>query len=893
MKKPTFLRTLRITRHRPDAARDVGDEIEFYLEMRTRELIAGGMEPEEAARAARAAFGDRGRIEAECRRISGTVARRRRLAEALGSFAGDVRNGLRQIARRPALSLTVVATWALCLGANAAIFSLVHGILLAPLPYPAPDELVTLVRGLPEAGAPRLDSSLGDYVELRDGVGGLRSVALYNRVSRGVGEPGRVDNVFSMDVTTSFFDVVGVRPALGRGFVEADGEPGAPRRVVIAHELWRERLSGEPDPVGRELVIDREPYTVIGVMPEGFLFGEWEARLWFPLELPRDATVEELRGRGGFDLVGRLAPGATLPEVQSQVDALDAAALASVSAERRRVLEEGGYRTEVRRLRDDQVRAVRPSLLLLWAGVLFVLVVGCVNVATLLLVRNSGRLRELATRFAIGAGRVRVARQLVTESLVLAAVGGALGLAIGAWSLDLLELFEAYEIPRVDDVRLDGWVVGVSVGLTALVGVAAGLLPALSVPTGDLHAALRSGTIPGAGVGRRGRLRGGLVAAQVALAFVLLAGTGLLLTSLVRLQAVDPGFETEDVLAGATVVPWDRYPTPPVRNRAIDDMLASLRRVPGVRNAAVASQLPFSGVGDQAMLEVEGAAASDAETAAPFVTTVSPSYFDTFRIPIVDGRAFSDTDGVASDPVAIVDQRVAGRYWPGGSATGERFRFAGGDRWFTVVGVAGRISQNELAAEETNGAVYLPYRDSGLTFMRLALATEVPPRSVARAVEERLVAQNPDARLFWVQSMEEALHERLAFRRLPLFLMIGFAAAVLFLATLAVYGVLSQSVTERTREIGLRMALGGTPGSIQALTLRRGLAVVGAGLAAGAAGALGLTRLLAGLLYEVHPNDPRVFAAVAALLGAVGLAACLLPARRATRVDPVPALKAD
>ncbi|MDA8020486.1 MAG: ABC transporter permease [Thermoanaerobaculia bacterium] len=885
-------RTFRITRHKTDVGRDVDEEIAFHLEMRVQELMDEGLDPIEAERAALAAFGELPEIRDACRRESTWVAWRRRATETRAALMSDLRLGLRQIGRRPGLSFVVLTTWALVIGANTAVFSLVHSILLRPLPFPEPDRLVTIVRGTPDDENSQISASLADFVELSDGVSAFDSVALHNQVSHGLGEPGHTQNVFSAFVTTTFFDVLGVRPLHGRTFRATDGEPGSGATVVISYDLWREHFGGATDVVGRELVLDKEPHEVIGVLDRGFLLGDWEARIWVPIQIRADATVEELRQTNGYDLVARLTAGRALAGAQAQVDTLDATRLETASAEVRRLWQDGGYRSEVLPLHEEQVREIRPALLLLWAGVLFVLVLGCVNIATLLLVRNTTRLRELATRMALGSGRGRVIRQLVTESVVLAALGGGMGLLLGTWSLRFLEAFEAYEIPRVDSVGLDTKAAFFVLGLTTVVGVVAGLVPALTVSRRELHQVLRSGNMPNSGGVRLERMRGGLVAAQIAVAFLLLVGAGLMSASLARLQAVDPGFETEGVLAGATILPWDRYSTMPARNQAVEDMLENLRGLGGVEEAAIASQLPLSGETNQVMLTVEGADRS-VETSTPFITVVSPRYFATLDIPLLAGRAFTQDDSGASDPVLAIDEQLARRHFPDGDAIGRRLRLDESGPWWTVVGIVGSVVQNDVTSPETRGAVYLPFRDSGWTFFRIALRTSSVPGSLAPAVHQRLRSMNPDARFFWVQTMEGAAAERLIFHRLPFYLMSGFALLALILSTLGVYGVLSHSVHARTSELGLRKALGGTAWDLIRLTLLRGLRVIAFGIVLGAICAVGLTRFLSSQLYNVRPNDPWVFGAVTVALALVGLVACGLPAHRATRVDPVPALKGD
>lgn len=894
---PFFRRTFRITRHQSDVPRDVRDEIDAHLEMRTQELVDQGLSPADARAAALAAFGDRGRIEAECRRLTEPVERARRRRDLFGSFFGDLRHALRDMAKRPGFALVAGLTLALSIALNAAVFSVVYGVVLKPLPYPDSDRIVYLYNSYPEAGAPRSQASPPDYFDRREGVEALEEVALYSLESRTLGNGETRRWAFSMQVTPSFFRVLEVEPALGRAFTEDEGEPGNDSKVILGYGLWQELFGGEEAAIGRELRIEGVPHTVVGVMPEGFQFPGWDAEVWVPLAFGPEERSDAARHSNYLDMIARLAPGATVEQAREQVEALNAAITDRLPAQMREMVVGSGFHTEVRRLRDELVSGVRSWLYLLWGGAVFVLLIGCISVTNLLLVRSTGRLRELATRYVLGASRWRLGRQLMTESVVLAVAGGALGLVAAAWSLRFLGVFEAYEVPRLADVRLDPPAAVLGVALAVAATVLSSLLSTFMIHRRDLFAVIQAGGMTS--TSERGvlTLRGALVAAQIAVACVLLVGTGLMVASLHNVQAVDPGFATDFLLLGAFALPGSRYPTPADRYRFVDTLFEEIRALPGVIDAAVASQLPFSGTEAQGPVTPEsGWTPPPGESVvAHFRTFVSPTFFSTIGLPLLEGRGFRDGDDAGAPPVAIVSERVARRYWPRQSAVGQRLSLSNGRaEWRTVVGVVGDVVQNDLTlAAPSQGAVYVPVRQGSLGFFRLVVKTAGEPMSLLPAVRERLRALDPETSLFWTGTMEESIAGTLLDRRLPMQLLALFAALALVLAAVGVYGVLAQSVHQRTKEIGIRLVLGSRRSGIYRVVLRRSFAVVAAGVAAGVAAALALSRLLAGFLYEVRPTDPAVFALVVAVVALVAVPACLVPARRAARVDPVAALKSE
>lgn len=894
---PFFRRTFRITRFRADASRDVSDEIEVYLEMRTQELVEQGMAPEEARRAAVAAFGDRRRIEDECRRIAGPLGRRRRRAEIVGSFFGDLRLALRDMRKRPADAALACLTLAICMAVNGAVFSVVRAIVLRPLPFPDPDRIVTVFNAYPNTGSPRDANSASDYFDRRERVAAFAEVALYQSRTHTLGEPGAIRRAFSMAVTPSFLPLLGVEPFLGRNFTEEETEPGKSAKALIGYRLWQDYFGGDASILGRKVTIEGDTYEVVGVLPRDFLFPGWDAELWLPVTLTEWLKSDEARHRANyFDMLARLEPGATVELAERQLDALNRTLVDRVPARFRQTLIDSGYTTVVRPFHADLVRGVRQPLLLLWAGALFVLLIGAVTLTNLLLVRSTGRLRELATRYVLGAGRGRLLRQLLTESLALAVVGGGFGLLAAHWSLRLVNVFEAYQVPRVGEIRVDATGAGLVLLLAVAVMAGSGAVSALALRRENVFSVLRAGTST---VGTANlRLRGALVATQVAVAFILTAGAGLTLSSLRNLNAVDPGFEPEGVLAGALKLPPAWYPDAGSQHGFLAAVLGEIRRLPGVVDAAVASQLPFSGMAVAGPLTPEGYTREPGESVIGYTrTSVSPAYFSVMGIPLLEGRTFTEKDDEDGHPVMIVSERVARRYWGAAGALGRRV-YPGVEpdadaEWHTVVGVVGEVLQTDLIDQDSDGAFYLPYRQSGMGFSRLAVKTAQEPYALLPAIRERIFSIDPQMPVFWVETLEESVAGTLIPFRVPMQLLLVFAAVALVLAAVGVYGVLAQSVAQRRREIGIRMALGSPRSGIYRWTLASMMVFVAAGLALGVGGALALTRLMKSLLYGVHPGDPTVFGIVVAVSGGAAFLASLVPARQAMTIDPVKALDAD
>jgi predicted permease len=742
--------------------------------------------------------------------------------------------------------------------------------------------------------------------------------ALYNNTSVNIDQSGTMTRVRAMQVTPSFFRVLGVPPMLGRTFTDAEGELGSQFRIVLSYGLWQSAFGGDANIVDREVRIDGTTYTIVGVMPQTFVYVRPDVMLWRSLAFSAVQKSDQMRHSNNFQQIARLKPGATFQQAQQEIDRLNAANLDRFP-QFKEIVVNAGFHTVVSPLQADMVRDVRATLYLLWGGALFVLLIGCVNVTNLALVRSRARLKELATRVALGAPRRRIAGQLVTESLMLTLGSAALGLAVGWAALRLLGALNIQELPRGSEIRLDVMVVGVTLAAGAVIGVVLGLIPSAAVLPSTVTTMLReegrSGT---SGRGTR-FLRRGLVVAQVAFAFVLLAGAGLLFSSFQRVLAVDPGFTADGVLTASVVLPRARFKENTAMAAFLDESLRRLRALPGVEAAGTTGIMPLSGNNNASVIFAEGYQMRPGEAAvAPMNSSVSPGYFEAMSVQLVSGRFFDDRDtqppgakpsafGAPQPRVVIVDDRLARRFWPDQNPVGRRMYLPTdpGDLtaiteqtvFMDVVGVIREMKLNSLTQEdEFVGAVFFPVMQSlpppqaqgfGLNY---AIKTAGDPAALGGAVRQTIATLDRELALFDVLPMTTRVERSLVNRRSPVVLSLAFGAIALLLSAIGIYGVLAYVVTQRTREIGIRLALGSSGRGIFDLILREGLILTAAGFALGAVGALALRRSLQTQLFQVSATDPFVMVGAAAVLAFVALAACALPARRATRIDPVIAL---
>jgi predicted permease len=820
----------------------------------------------------------------------------------LDTLRRDLRFAVRLLFKDKGFAATTILTLALCIGANTSIFTVVRSVLLRPLPYPESHQLVFSYDSFPGAGVERAGTSVPNYLDRLALSDVFDSQALYRSSGLRVGEGASAEGVAAMEVTPSFFRVLRARAVRGRLFTEEEGRPGH-EHVALLSSAFAQRLPGGIGGiVGTTLRLNNEPYTVVGVLTEDFSFGNPEVRIWIPLAFTDEQRAEDERYSQNHDEIGRLAAGATLQQAQARIDALNGRNVERAGPLKSALLN-AGYHSKLVSLEADVVRNVRAALQLLWGGVLFVLLIAAVNITNLALVRASGRLKELATRLALGAARRRVVRQLITETMLLTIVGGALGLALGVWSLDTLTSLGLADMPRAHEIRIDSTVIAFMLGLAVALGLVVGAVPALQLADMKLGSVLhdegRTGT---AGRGPR-YLRRVLVVAQVALAFVLLIGGGLLFASFRQLLAVDPGFKAEHVLTGRTSPLQARYPDGAALGAYTTRALESIRALPGVEAAGVSSFLPFSWDGNSSVIIPEGHVMAAGESVvSPNMLRVSPGYLEALRVSLKRGRLFTDADTASAPGVVIVDERLASRFWPNADPIGRRMYLPdrpedvvkpGPDTvWLQVVGVVAAVKLKGLAEGEDArvGAYYLPYAQKPQRGIGFAIRTNGDTTTLTAAVRRVLASIDSETQLFDVFTMPERVERSLNPRRTPMLLSLAFGLVALLLASVGIYGVLAHQVSQRTREIGIRMALGSDAKGILGLVLREGVALILVGLSAGLAGALALRQVIASQLYGVGALDPTVILSVTGVLGVASLAACLGPARRATRVNPVTAL---
>ncbi|HEX8115933.1 MAG TPA: ABC transporter permease, partial [Pyrinomonadaceae bacterium] len=836
-------------------------------------------------------FGGLTRAKEECREARGV-----RLFEDLWQ---DVRYGLRTFRKKPGFTLVAVVTLALGIGANAAIFSVVNGVLLKSLPFPEPERLVALFE-TNESGR-EIAVAFPDYLDWRAGTSVFEDLAA--RMPAGgvlTGDEGP-ERVTGRYVTASFFRTLGVRPAAGRFFTEEEDRPGGEPLIVLSHELWLRRYGGDPGVAGRAVTYNGASWTVAGVMPQQFdFYGEnnLNNQFFIPLGQFYDQKWMHERDSHVVMVTARLKPGVTLEQARAQMEAL-AARLAGQFPE-----SNGGTGVRLTSFLDDYVGEARPALLMLMAAVGAVLLIACANVANLLLVRAAARRKEIALRVALGAGRGRVVRQLLAESLLLAAGGGALGLLFAWWGVGALLRLAPDVLPRTESISLDGRALLFTFALTLLTGVAFGLIPALQTSKADLNDAMKSGGT-GASVGAGGRwLRSGLVVTEVALSLLLLVGAGLLLRSFRQLMRVEPGFEARDVLTLRLRLPDAKYTKVEQCAAFLKEVKRRVEALHGVRQVSLATGFPF-GRASELGYRVEGKPEPRQSSDLPdsYAQWVSPEFHRTLGIRLLAGRYIEEGDAADSPQVALVDDDFVRRNFPGaspGEALGKRLRFGSEeDPWCEIVGVVGHVRQNGLD-EEGRPAIYRPWTqvrrsmaDSYMRAMDLIVKTSVEPTQLVEPIRGEVQALDRDQPLGNVHALAWYVEQTVAPRRFSMTLATAFACVALVLGAVGLYGVLSYTVAQRAREIGIRMALGARRGDVHRLVIRQGMGLALAGVAAGLLASLALTRLMSGLLYGVSATDPETFALIALLLLLVALAACYLPARRASKVDPLIALRCE
>jgi putative ABC transport system permease protein len=822
---------------------------------------------------------------------------------AMSHLLQDIKFGLRLLWKQKGFALTTILTLAACIGANATIFSVVNAVLLRPLPFPEADRMVTVNNSYPGAGVERASNGVPDYFDRKRDIDAFEEIAMYRDRGMTIGQEGRPERVTGFDLTPSLFRVLKAQPFLGRLLNESDGVEGQDRQVVISYALWQRMFGGRDDAIGKELRVQGRPYTVVGVLPREFVFLTAEAVVWVPLAFTVADKGDDRRHSNNYQMIARLKPGRTVEQAQQQLDALNARNMERFP-QFKEILTNAGFKTRAFATQRDLVREVRGTLYLLWGGVAFVLLIGCVNLTNLMLVRSSARMKELATRTALGAGRGRLARQLLTETILLTFVGGALGLAVAWWALQLLLAGPLADIPRAAEIGLDRQVIGFTIALAFLVGIVISLIPIVLMQRMNLNHAIREEGRSGTASRGARLVRRVLVASQVAFAFMLLVAAGLLLASFQKVLRVDPGFETANLLIGQVNMPSSRYQEPAMRSlvtRALD----RIRALPGVVNVGATSTIPYGGPDSDSVIMAEGYVMKPGESLiSPAAIAATPGYFETLKLPLLSGRFFNPSDTDTSPKVIILDDQLANRFFPGQDPVGRRMWQPGDvnelstgpgpkSRFYQIVGVVRRVSLSGPGSsvdDQRVGAYYFPYDQATDSRMTIAIRTAGEPTSVTTAVRREIAALDPELPFYSVKTLEQLMSESLTGRRTPTMLAVAFGVVALFLATIGIYGVLAYQVTQRRREMGIRLALGSDSSGIFRLILREGALLLAIGFAAGLAGAFALRDTISAQLYDVQPMDPLVVTLMATVLAVVGLLACAIPARRAAKIDPLIAL---
>ncbi|HYC32945.1 MAG TPA: ABC transporter permease [Gemmatimonadales bacterium] len=806
----------------------------------------------------------------------------------------DIRYSLRRLAKSPTFSAIVVLTLALGIGANTAIFSAVNAILLRPLPYGEPGRLVTIQHIYPslDLDAPVSAPGFRDYQERGKVFSSMAVETGWAANLTGEGEPLRIQGA---RVTGRFFGTLQVPALHGRTIQPGEDSEGREHVVVLSHALWQRLFAGDPAVVGRTLRLNGESYQVIGVMPREFRdFFNRNVELWAPVVFRPDQLTDENRTSEYLNLTARLRDGVTPADADAQMRSL---------AEQLKQQYPDNYAPSwtlgVKALSDEATGNIRPALLVLLGAVGFVLLIACANVANLLLSRAAARGKEIAIRSALGASRDRLVRQLLTESAILSLAGGLVGLLLAYWGVRSLVAINAGNLPRADEIRVDAVVALFTLGVSLVAGFLFGLAPALHAARPDLQGTLKEGGRGATGDRGSHAVRRMLVVAQTALALTLLTGAGLLIKSFARLSGVDPGFRPEKLLTFNLALPPARYPEDSQQVALFDQALPALEAVPGVQSVGATSVMPFGGNWSTGSFEIEGYQTPENQP-GPWgdIRIVSPRFFETLGIPLVRGRLLSDDDRDGTPLVAVIDEEFVRRYWPKDDPIGKRFTFGPPDgvtdttqnEWITVVGVVGHAAHEGLDAEKRL-QLYLSYRQSAVPFMAVAVRTAGNPERSVNALRAAVLSVDPELPLSNVRTMDELIEQSVGQRKLSMMLLSLFSGIALVLASIGIYGVMSYSVTQRARELGVRIALGANRADVLRLVLRQGMSLALVGIAIGVAAALLLTRVIESQLFGVQASDPTTFLSVALLLGGTALAANLVPAVRAMRVDPAVVLR--
>lgn len=807
----------------------------------------------------------------------------------MSTFLQDLRYGLRTMIKKPGFAAIAIITLALGIGANTAIFSLISAVLVEPLKYSEPERLVMVWEDSTAAGFPRDTPAPANYADWKAQNHSFQDMAAIDERSYDLTGDGEPEQLFTFGVTENFFPLLGINPALGRNFTVEEEQPGANRVVVISYNLWQNRFGGDRNIIGRNILLNSQQYSVIGVMPQGFQFEMPNVQLWVPIAF----KPEDLANRHGhyLNVVARLKPGVTVEQANEDIQSI----MRRIAADYPDDAE--GMSAAVVPMREQLTGDMRRPLMILLVAVGFVLLIACANIAGLLLSRAAARKREISVRVALGASRWRIIRQLLTESLILGSAGGFLGLLLSLWTLSFLQQLIPAGLREMVVLKLDLTVLVFTLFVSLLAGLILGLAPALQASKTDLNTALKEGSArTGFGSSQRW-LRSSFVVLQVALALVLLVGAGLLIQTLSRLRGQYSELRPEQVLTLQTQLARNRYPDRAKRAAFFDQVLERVKSLPGVVSAGYTTSIPLIWKGGGSGLAIEGKETPPGIVWNANNREVSPDYFQAMGIAIKQGRAFTNQDNEHAMPVAIINETMARQYWPGENPLGKRFKLSAPDSpdpWITIVGVVADVRQMNMDAP-AKAEMYFPYwqapQDTFFPPRDLVIRTTVAPMSIVPAVRQAVHEVDPYQPISNIRTMDEVLGRETAQRRVEMILLTAFAALALLLSALGIYGVLSYFVVEHTPEIGVRMALGAQAGDVLRLVLGKGMKLALIGVIIGLLGAFALTRLIESLLFEVKATDPLTFILIALLLTVIALLACLIPARRAMKVDPMVALR--
>jgi putative ABC transport system permease protein len=804
----------------------------------------------------------------------------------------DIKFGFVLLWKQKAFTFAALVTLALCIGTNTSVFTLLNTVVLRQLPFPDAKRLVMMYNIYPGVGiSDRGGNSVPDYLDRRKLTEVFEEVALVGIRGYDVGSEGSTIRVEGEYVTPSYFRVLKTEPILGRVFAENEAVQGNDHVVMLSESLWNEMFGRDPNVIGRDVRLSGVPYSIIGVMPDSYRAITGPRRLWVPFAFTLEQTSDDTRHTNNWGMIASLKEGVTIPTAKQRIDALNKDNM-DLFPKYKSMLEDARFETRVVRIKDQMVREVKAVLYLLQIAVLGVLLIGCVNLANLMLVRTSARLKELAIRFSLGAGKWRLARQLLIESLTISLLGGLAGIVVAVGGVQLFVWIGAGDLPRAGNLHIDGQVLIFTIIVTILAGLACGAVPLLHLFKRDLNEVFR-GNERGGTAGRHAlSMRSTLVVAQVSLAFVLLIVSGLLTLSFMRLLTVNLGFETDNIASARFSLPQNRYPGEAQRRNTVANLLTNVRAVPGVKQAGITTYLPLSGTANASSIAIEGRTLEPGELPpVPGWNTIDTGYLETMRIPLLAGRNFAESDGPDSQHVVLVDQFMARKYWPDGNAIGSRIHELDKTDMFTVVGIVGSVKTSDVAEQNPVGQIYFYYKQKPPETMHVVARGETDRIPMVGLLRSSLAQVDPEVALFDTKTMSERLAESLLDRKGTMILCLIFAGLAVLLSAIGIYGVLAYNVTQRTREIGIRMALGATARDVLRMVMGQGIRVTGIGLAIGGFLAFFLTRAMAAVLYGVQPHDPLVFLLTGLLLATVAFIASFIPSLRAVLIQPSTALR--